>query len=129
LPEPAAANYRRAVLDTAVPLIEARRWRIRLFTSPRASQGAALLRSALGGCSTLPALFRAGGGRRAERLLQEFTAPTATAVARHGEALGRAVDVKGEALRLDHRELAVRLARRSWCARVSTHLSASGGNA
>ena len=99
LPEPSSAAYVAAVIDTALPLIEAARGgAFVLFTSHRAlAQGAALLRSRWG-AEPRYRLFIQGEGPR-ERLLQEFRADG------NGVLLGTAsfwegVDVKGEALRL-----------------------------
>jgi ATP-dependent DNA helicase DinG len=129
LPEPASAGYVAAVIDTAVPLIEAARGgAFVLFTSHRAlSQGAALLRARWAEGAPYQ-LFVQGEAPR-ERLLQEFRADG------NGVLLGTAsfwegVDVKGEALRLvvieklpfaSPEEPLVR-------ARIE-HLTASGGNA
>src|SRR3984893_4633682 len=99
LPQPAAASYVAAVIDTAVPLIEAAGGgAFVLFTSHRAlAQGAALLRARWADAAPYR-LFVQGEGPR-ERLLQEFRADG------NGVLLGTAsfwegVDVKGEALRL-----------------------------
>ncbi len=99
LPEPSSPAYVAAVIDTAVPLIEAARGgAFVLFTSHRAlTQGAALLRARWAG-ETPYRLFVQGEAPR-ERLLQEFR------VDGNGVLLGTAsfwegVDVKGEALRL-----------------------------
>lgn len=99
LPEPASPAYVAAVIDTALPLIEAARGgAFLLFTSHRAlAQGAALLRTRFGAEGRYR-LFIQGEAPR-ERLLQEFRADG------NGVLLGTAsfwegVDVKGEALRL-----------------------------
>jgi ATP-dependent DNA helicase DinG len=99
LPAPASSQYVAAVIDTAVPLIEAARGgAFVLFTSHRAlSQGAALLRARWAGEAPYR-LFVQGEAPR-ERLLEEFRADG------NGVLLGTAsfwegVDVKGEALRL-----------------------------
>src|SRR2546430_5005853 len=78
LPEPAAASYVPAVIDTAVPLIEAAGGgAFVLFTSHRAlSQGAALLRARPADAPP-HRLFRPGGAPRGP-FLQEFPP------ARHG---------------------------------------------
>jgi ATP-dependent DNA helicase DinG len=99
MPDPRSAEYVAAVIDTALPLIEAAGGgAFVLFTSHRAlAQGAALLRARWNGAAP-QRLFVQGEAPR-ERLLQEF---------RHdgnGVLLGTAsfwegVDVKGEALRL-----------------------------
>ncbi len=99
MPDPRSPEYVAAVIDTALPLIEAAGGgAFVLFTSHRAlAQGAALLRARWNGAAP-QRLFVQGEAPR-ERLLQEF---------RHdgnGVLLGTAsfwegVDVKGEALRL-----------------------------
>src|SRR5256886_5103434 len=65
LPEPAAASYVPAVIDTAVPLIEASGGgAFVLFTSHRAlSQGAALLRARWADAAPYPLFVRGGGPR------------------------------------------------------------------
>jgi ATP-dependent DNA helicase DinG len=129
LPEPASAGYVAAVIDTAIPLIEAARGgAFVLFTSHRAlSQGAALLRARW--AEGAPYRLFVQGEAPRERLLEEFRADG------NGVLLGTAsfwegVDVKGEALRLvvieklpfaSPEEPLVR-------ARIE-HLTASGGNA
>ncbi|HEV3180407.1 MAG TPA: ATP-dependent DNA helicase [Steroidobacteraceae bacterium] len=99
LPEPASPAYVTAVIDTAVPLIDAAGGgAFVLFTSHRAlSQGAALLRARWADVAQYR-LYVQGEAPR-ERLLQEFRADG------NGVLLGTAsfwegVDVKGEALRL-----------------------------
>ena len=129
LPEPSSPRYVAAVIDTALPLIDAARGgAFVLFTSHRAlSQGAALLRARWAQESPYR-LFVQGEAPR-ERLLQEFRADG------NGVLLGTAsfwegVDVKGEALRLVVIEKLPfgspddPLVR----ARIE-HLTASGGNA
>src|SRR5262249_12924353 len=99
LPEPTSGTFVAAVIDTALPLIEAAGGgAFVLFTSHRAlAQGAALLRARW----REPAPYRlfVQGEAPRERLLEEFRADG------NGVLLGTAsfwegVDVKGEALRL-----------------------------
>ncbi len=99
LPEPSSAAHVAAVIDTALPLIDAARGgAFVLFTSHRAlTQAAALLRGRWSAQSPYR-LFVQGEAPR-ERLLQEFRADG------NGVLLGTAsfwegVDVKGDALRL-----------------------------
>jgi ATP-dependent DNA helicase DinG len=99
LPEPSSSAYVPAVIEAAVPLIEAARGgAFLLFTSHRAlSQGAALLRAHFGGEPPYR-LFVQGEAPR-ERLLQEFRAD-GNAVLLGTASFWEGVDVKGEALRL-----------------------------
>ena len=99
LPAPSSAGYVAAVIDTAVPLIDAARGgAFVLFTSHRALSQAAVLLRARWTQDPPYRLFVQGEAPR-ERLLQEFRADG------NGVLLGTAsfwegVDVKGEALRL-----------------------------
>jgi ATP-dependent DNA helicase DinG len=99
MPDPRSPDYVAAVIDTALPLIEAAGGgAFVLFTSHRAlAQGAALLRARWDGAAP-QRLFVQGEAPR-ERLLREFREDG------NGVLLGTAsfwegVDVKGEALRL-----------------------------
>jgi len=129
LPQPAAASYVPAVIDTAVPLIEAAGGgAFVLFTSHRAlAQGAALLRARWADAAPYR-LFVQGEAPR-ERLLQEFRADG------NGVLLGTAsfwegVDVKGEALRLVVIEKLPFASPEDPLVRARIeHLTASGGNA
>ena len=99
LPEPSSADYGFAVIETAVPLIEASRGgAFVLFTSHRAlSQGAAALRQRWGNDPPY-ALFVQGEAPR-ERLLEAFR-EDGSAVLLGTTSFWEGVDVKGEALRL-----------------------------
>ena len=99
LPEPATSGYVAAVMQTAVPLIEASRGgAFVLFTSHRAlAQGAALLRERWQ-TSTPYRLYVQGEAPR-ERLLKEFR-EDGNGVLLGTTSFWEGVDVKGEALRL-----------------------------
>jgi ATP-dependent DNA helicase DinG len=99
MPDPRSPDYVAAVIDTALPLIEAAGGgAFVLFTSHRAlAQGAALVRARWNGA--MPQRLFVQGEAPRERLLQEFREDG------NGVLLGTAsfwegVDVKGEALRL-----------------------------
>ena len=99
LPEPASPKYVSAVIETALPLIDAARGgAFLLFTSHRAlSQGAALLRACWSKESPYR-LFVQGEAPR-ERLLKEFR-EDGNGVLLGTTSFWEGVDVKGEALRL-----------------------------
>ncbi|HET7756846.1 MAG TPA: ATP-dependent DNA helicase [Steroidobacteraceae bacterium] len=99
MPEPGSAAYTAAVIDTAVPLIEAAGGgAFVLFTSHRAlAAGAALLRERWAAGASCR-LFVQGEAPR-ERLLEEFRAD-GNAVLLGTASFWEGVDVKGEALRL-----------------------------
>jgi ATP-dependent DNA helicase DinG len=99
LPEPASPKYVSAVIETALPLIDAARGgAFILFTSHRAlSQGAALLRACWSKESPYR-LFVQGEAPR-ERLLNEFR-EDGNGVLLGTTSFWEGVDVKGEALRL-----------------------------
>jgi ATP-dependent DNA helicase DinG len=129
LPAPAEDGYVAAVIDTAVPLIEAAGGgAFILFTSHRAlSEGAALLRErwAEGAPFTL---FVQGEAPR-ERLLQDFRAD-GNAVLLGTASFWEGVDVKGEALRLVIIEKLPFASPEDPLVRARIeHLTASGGNA
>jgi ATP-dependent DNA helicase DinG len=100
LPEPASPKYVSAVIETALPLIDAARGgAFILFTSHRAlAQGAALLRSCWSRDSGPYRLFVQGEAPR-ERLLKEFR-EDGNGVLLGTTSFWEGVDVKGEALRL-----------------------------
>jgi ATP-dependent DNA helicase DinG len=100
LPEPASPNYVAAVIETALPLIDAARGgAFILFTSHRAlSQGAALLRACWSKDESPYRVFVQGEAPR-ERLLKEFR-EDGNGVLLGTTSFWEGVDVKGEALRL-----------------------------
>jgi ATP-dependent DNA helicase DinG len=100
LPEPASPKYVAAVIETALPLIEAARGgAFILFTSHRAlSQGAALLRACWSKEGGPYRVFVQGEAPR-ERLLKEFR-EDGNGVLLGTTSFWEGVDVKGEALRL-----------------------------
>ncbi|HEV7447509.1 MAG TPA: ATP-dependent DNA helicase, partial [Steroidobacteraceae bacterium] len=99
MPEPSRPGYVAAVIDTAVPLIDASRGgAFVLFTSHRAlAQAAALLRERWG--QLPPYRLYVQGEAPRERLLKEFR-EDGNAVLLGTTSFWEGVDVKGEALRL-----------------------------
>jgi ATP-dependent DNA helicase DinG len=100
LPEPSSPRYVSAVIETALPLIDAARGgAFILFTSHRAlAQGAALLRSCWSREEGPYKLFVQGEAPR-ERLLKELR-EDGNGVLLGTTSFWEGVDVKGEALRL-----------------------------
>jgi ATP-dependent DNA helicase DinG len=99
LPEPSAAGYVAAVIETAEPLIRAAGGgAFVLFTSHRAlAQGAALLRARWSAAAPFRLLVQGEAPR--ERMLEEFRAD-GNAVLLGTASFWEGVDVKGDALRL-----------------------------
>lgn len=99
LPEPSSADYGFAVLEVALPLIEASRGgAFVLFTSHRAlAQAAAMLRERWG--MNPPFSLHIQGEAPRERLLEAFR-EDGNAVLLGTTSFWEGVDVKGEALRL-----------------------------
>jgi ATP-dependent DNA helicase DinG len=99
MPEPATSGYIEAVMDTAVPLIDAARGgAFVLFTSHRALSQAAVSIRARWGQSAPYRLYVQGEAPR-ERLLKEFR-EDGNGVLLGTTSFWEGVDVKGEALRL-----------------------------
>jgi ATP-dependent DNA helicase DinG len=129
LPEPASPGYVNAVMDTALPLIEAARGgAFVLFTSHRAlSQAASLLRTRWSGEAPYRLLVQGEGPR--ERLLEEFRAD-GNAVLLGTTSFWEGVDVKGDALRLVVIEKLPFASPEDPLVRARIeHLNLSGGNA
>src|SRR5262249_45353313 len=130
LPEPAAPRYVAAVIETALPLIDAARGgAFILFTSHRAlSQGAALVRACWSKEETPYRLFVQGEAPR-ERLLKEFR-EDGNGVLLGTTSFWEGVDVKGEALRLVIIEKLPFAAPDDPLVKARIdHLQATGGNA
>jgi ATP-dependent DNA helicase DinG len=129
MPQPASSGYTAAVIDTAVPLIDAARGgAFVLFTSHRAlAQGAEILRARWDGASPYR-LFVQGEAPR-ERLLKEFR-EDGNAVLLGTTSFWEGVDVKGEALRLVVIEKLPFSSPEDPLVRARIdHLQATGGNA
>ncbi|MDB6091827.1 MAG: helicase [Gammaproteobacteria bacterium] len=129
MPEPASSGYTAAVIETALPLIDAARGgAFVLFTSHRAlAQGAALLRARWADESPFR-LFVQGEAPR-ERLLKEFR-EDGNGVLLGTTSFWEGVDVKGEALRLVVIEKLPFASPDDPLVRARIdHLQATGGNA
>lgn len=129
MPEPASSGYTAAVIETALPLIDAARGgAFVLFTSHRAlAQGAALLRTRWGD-DTPFRLFVQGEAPR-ERLLKEFR-EDGNGVLLGTTSFWEGVDVKGDALRLVIIEKLPFASPDDPLVRARIdHLQATGGNA
>jgi ATP-dependent DNA helicase DinG len=129
LPDPTSSGYVAAVMDTALPLINAAGGgAFVLFTSHRAlSQGAALLRARWR--ERAPYRLFVQGEAPREQLLQQFRVD-GNAVLLGTASFWEGVDVKGEALRLVVIEKLPFASPEDPLVRARIeHLTASGGNA
>src|ERR1700736_5495201 len=128
MPEPSRPGYVAAVIDKAVPLIDASRGgAFVLFTSHRAlAQGAALLRDRW--AQRAPYRLYVQGEAPRERLLQEFR-QDGNGVLLGTTSFWEGVDVKGEALRLVIIEKLPFASPEDPLVRARIdHLNATGGN-
>ena len=129
MPQPAAPGYVAAVIETAVPLIDASRGgAFILFTSHRAlAQGAALLRERSG--VDAPYRLYIQGEAPRERLLEAFR-NDGNGVLLGTTSFWEGVDVKGEALRLVIIEKLPFASPEDPIVKARIgHIQASGGNA